>query len=296
MGTARARVAGSGLSCPTCSERVSKPSVGAVASCAPLSAFAAGSGAATWSTVSMSVAASALGATCAISTDSATAMPPVSGAASAALSSLFCLEEKRRLNTLVCPPLSDQKWAQDGLHLVPIFQECVVAIQRLHLDIAGASARRHDALRQRTDVCRWKEPVATDAHCQHLRLYSRERVGFGSAPVRGVVAVHRARQVKICIRIEAAHQLIGLMVQVRFDIQAWPEGWPRARLGGGAPAEALRQSSRAGVGEQSEHASDAQPRRRTLSRCVASILPRWIAQNRLPSDVIYRQPLCGELR
>src|SRR5579885_3870861 len=163
----------------------------------------------------------------------------------------------------------------------------------MKLDVACPPACGVDVIGKRAHLGRGIQPVGIDANGQHRRLDTRESGSIGAAPwaFGSIIAVHRAGEIEVTVGIEASHQLLTLMLKVRFNVQAWPKHRPIAIPGSDVSPEARLQSGSRGVGEYAKHTRNTQASRRPRARRVVPVLPGWIAHNGLARDGVNCQAL-----
>src|SRR5258707_11916882 len=74
-----------------------------------------------------------------------------------------------------------QKWAQNRVELIPLFEEGVVAERRLDLGVVCPPVGGQHAFGERPDLGRREEPIAADAHGEQRGAYAPKRSGVRAA-------------------------------------------------------------------------------------------------------------------
>src|SRR4028119_876257 len=137
----------------------------------------------------------------------------------------------------------------DGLsQFCPVLQESVVPAGRLYLLVAHLRPGFSRLPRRLAHLHCREEPVAGDADEEHLGLYALARLLLRGAPGPHVVEVHRAGEVEVGVRVEAAGQVATLVVEIALDLEPPAELFVERRTARGPPAEPLPLSFGALVG------------------------------------------------
>src|SRR5579863_5249264 len=130
-------------------------------------------------------------------------------------------------------------------------QEGVVALERGHADEARRHAVLLERLRDRGLLLDREQHVALDTDYQHrLAADPAQRRGEAAAVLGEIESVHGAGEVQVAVRVEDAHEALGLALEIGLDGVTWCE---LAELAGIAAdrlaAEALPQLGGRAVGD-----------------------------------------------
>src|SRR5215211_1149700 len=181
------------------------------------------------------------------------------------------------------------------LEFFPVFQEGVVAAQGIYLGVACLRAGSFRFFGGGPHFGGGEEPVARDAHEEHLGLDTRIGLFLGLVAVGNVVEVHGPREVEVGVGVEAAGELPPLVVQVAFDLEPPAELGVQGGTPRGPPAEPLPLAGGALVGHHPRHPGDGEPPvGPPLCVVVVAILPVGVGHNGAASDLAHPEPLRPE--
>src|SRR5690606_16053106 len=158
-----------------------------------------------------------------------------------------------------CGASAFEQLADERADLLDLGEEAVVAAGRLdHPQPVGARdpGGQLRLLRQRV------EPVGVDPGDQRPGRHPPQRLPRPAAAAGDVVAVHRLGEDDVAARVEAPHQLVGVVVEVGLHLVA--AGPPRVLAVLRAAAETGLQLRLAAVGDVGEPPGGAQPGVRAL--------------------------------
>jgi hypothetical protein len=102
-------------------------------------------------------------------------------------------------------------------------QESVVTGRAGHLPVFGINSGRADQFREFANRTRWEEPIGADTHERETSAYTPEYLLRRSTPSEWILGIHRARDSKIRIGVEALDKPLTLVIEVTGDIKPAPD-------------------------------------------------------------------------
>ena len=150
-----------------------------------------------------------------------------------------------------------EEGAQRDAYLIVLDEEGIVAVRAVELHRAGrqtgGASGGHDllALVQRI------EDVALDADGQHGRAHAAHRRVRAAAPAADVVQVHGLGEQQVGVGVEAADELVALVLEVALHLEPLPQREAVERLDDLA-AELAGEDVVAAEGDLADHARDRQ--------------------------------------
>ena len=103
--------------------------------------------------------------------------------------------------------------------MLDVGEERVVPRSALEMAVAHALVHAHQRRRYLLRLPRREQDVVLIRHDEDARLDERERRVERTEAVARIVQVHRTRYVQVGVRVEAAHELHRLVVEVALDLE-----------------------------------------------------------------------------
>ena len=173
-------------------------------------------------------------------------------------------------------------------------QEGVVAVDALQLHVGDVAADPHQRADDLLGLAGRIEPVGRERGDQVLGAGPGQRVLQRAVRLRQVVVVHRLGDVQVRVGVEALHEAVAQVLQIRLHLELARHlvGERGAVLQGASEPPAQRQLRQ--VGDVADHARDRKAVGGRLAAVVVAAVPGRIGHDGVAADGVEGDALRGD--